>query len=41
MVKGATPMNGHFLKLQLSMFEKSQGKYNSLDYNIYFWNAAH
>jgi hypothetical protein len=29
-------MNGHFLKLHFYMFEKSQGKHNSLNYH-FFW----
>jgi hypothetical protein len=30
-VEGATQVNGHSLKLDLCMFEKSQGKHNILD----------
>jgi hypothetical protein len=34
-VKGATQVSGHSLKPHFCMFEKSQGKYNSLDWNIF------
>jgi hypothetical protein len=34
-------MSGHSLKLHFCMFEKSQGKYNSLNCHIYFWNIFH
>jgi hypothetical protein len=30
-VKGATQVIGHSLKLQFCMFERSQGKHNSVD----------
>jgi hypothetical protein len=35
-VKGATQVSGHSLKLHFCMFEKSQGKHNKLDYYSYF-----
>jgi hypothetical protein len=28
-------VNGHFLKLYFYMFERSQGKHNSLDYHFF------
>ncbi len=28
-------MSGHYLKLHFSMFEKSQGKHNSLGYHFF------
>jgi hypothetical protein len=31
-------MSGHSLKLHFYMFERSQGKHNSLDYHKCFWN---
>jgi hypothetical protein len=37
-MKGATQVNGHSLKLHFCMFERSQGKYNSLDCHKNFWN---
>jgi len=40
-VKGTTQVNGHSLKLHFCMFEKSQGKYNSLDCHKFFWNIFH
>jgi hypothetical protein len=40
-VKGATQVNGHSLKLHFCMFEKSQGKHNSLDCHNFFWNIFH
>jgi len=40
-VKGATQVSGHSLKLHFCMFEKSQGKHNSLDYHNFFWNVFH
>jgi hypothetical protein len=41
MVKGATQVSGHSLKLHFYMFEKSQGKHNKLDYYKCFWNIFH
>jgi hypothetical protein len=35
-VKGATQINGHFLKPHFRMFESSQRKHNSLDYHNFF-----
>jgi hypothetical protein len=35
-VKGATQVDGHSLKLHFCMFERSQGKHNSLDYHNFF-----
>jgi hypothetical protein len=40
-VKGATQMNGHSLKLYFCMFEKSQMKYNNLDCHKVFYNIFH
>jgi hypothetical protein len=40
-IKGATQVNGHSLKLHFFMFEKSQGKHNSLDCHNFFWNIFH
>jgi hypothetical protein len=40
-VKGATQLSGHSLKLHFGMFERSQGKHNSLDYHNFFWNIFH
>jgi hypothetical protein len=40
-IKEATQVNGHSLKLHFCMFEKSQGKHNSLDYHNGFWNIFH
>jgi hypothetical protein len=40
-VKGSTQVNGHSLKLQFYIFERSQVKHNSLDYHNYFWNTFH
>jgi len=40
-VKGATQVNGHSLKLHFCMFEKSQGKHNGLDCHNFFWNIFH
>jgi hypothetical protein len=34
-IKGATQVNGHPLKLYFCMFEKSQGKHNSLDFHFF------
>ncbi len=34
-------MSGHSLKLHFCMFERSQGKHNSLDYDKCFWNIFH
>jgi len=35
-VKGGTQVSGHFLKLHFCMFERSQGKHNSLNYHYFF-----
>jgi hypothetical protein len=35
-IKKITQVNGHSLKLHIGMFEKSQGKYNNLDYHNFF-----
>jgi hypothetical protein len=35
-VKGATQVNGYSLNLHFCVFEKSQGKHNSLDYHFFF-----
>jgi hypothetical protein len=35
-IKGATQISGHSLKLHFCMFERSQGKRNSLDCHIVF-----
>jgi hypothetical protein len=40
-VKGVSQVNGHSLKLYFYMFEKSQGKQNSLDCHNCFWNIFH
>jgi hypothetical protein len=40
-VKGATQVSEHYLKLYFCMFEKSQGKHNSLDCQNGFWNIFH
>ncbi len=40
-VKGATQVNGHSLKLHFCMFENSQGKHNSLDYHKFFLKKIH
>jgi hypothetical protein len=40
-VKGATQMSGHSLKLHFYMFKKSQVKHNSLDCHKVFWNIFH
>jgi hypothetical protein len=37
-IKGATQVSGHSLKLHFSMFERSQGKHNSLDCHKRIWN---
>jgi hypothetical protein len=34
-IKGVAQMSGHYLKLHFSMFEKSQGKHNSLGYHFF------
>jgi hypothetical protein len=36
-IKGTTQVSGHSLKLFFYMFEKSQGKHNSLDCHKSFW----
>jgi hypothetical protein len=40
-VKGATQVNGGFLKLIFCMFERSQKKHNSLDCDKCLWNIFH
>ncbi len=40
-VKGATQVSGHFLKLHLCMFEKSHVKYNNLDCHNFLGNIFH
>jgi hypothetical protein len=40
-VKGATQVNGHSLKLYFYMFERLQGNHNSLDCHKCFWNIFH
>jgi hypothetical protein len=40
-VKGATKVSGHFLKLHFCMFERSQMKHNNLDCHNCFWNIFH
>jgi hypothetical protein len=35
-IKGAIQVNGHSLKLHFYMFERSQMKHNSLDYDNVF-----
>jgi hypothetical protein len=40
-IKGATQMSGHSLKLHFCMFERSQGKHNNLDCHKCFWNIFH
>jgi hypothetical protein len=40
-VKGATQVSGHSLKLNFYMFEKSQEKHNSLNCHKVFWNIFH
>jgi len=40
-VKGATQVSGHSLKLNFYMFEKSQEKHNSLNFHKVFWNIFH
>jgi len=40
-IKGATQMNAHSSKLHFCMFERSQGKYNRLDYHKKNWNNFH
>jgi hypothetical protein len=39
-VKRATPVNGHSLKLYFCIFERSQNKHNNMDYH-FFWNILH
>jgi hypothetical protein len=34
-IKGATQVSGHSLKLHFYMFERLQGKHNSLDFHIF------
>jgi hypothetical protein len=38
MVKGATQVSGHFLKLHFCMFERSQMKHNNLDCHNFLGN---
>jgi hypothetical protein len=40
-VKRATQVNGHSLKLHFYIFEKTQGKHNSLDCHKFVWNNIH
>jgi hypothetical protein len=40
-IKGATQVSGHALKLYFCMFEKSQRKHNSLDCHNIFWHILH
>jgi hypothetical protein len=40
-VKIATQVSGHSLKLRFCMFEKSQGRHNSLDCHKFFKNIFH
>jgi hypothetical protein len=40
-IKGATQMSGHSLKLHFCMFERSQGKHKSFDCHKFFWNIFH
>jgi hypothetical protein len=35
-VNGAIEVNGYSLKLHFCVFERSQGKHNSLDYHFFF-----
>jgi hypothetical protein len=39
-IKGATQVRGHFLKLYFYMFERSQVKHNNLDFHKIFWNIS-
>jgi hypothetical protein len=40
-IKEATQVSGHSLKLHFCMFERYEGKHNSLDYHDFFWNIFH
>jgi hypothetical protein len=40
-VKGATQVNGHSLKLNFDMFERLQVKHNNLNCHNFFWNIFH
>ncbi len=40
-IKRATQVSGHSLKLHFCMFEKSQGRHNSLDCHKFFENIFH
>ncbi len=40
-IKGATQVSGYSLKQYFCMFERSQGKHNSLDCHKCFWNIFH
>jgi len=40
-VNGTTQVSGHSLKLHFCMFERSQGKHNSLDCHNFFGNMFH
>jgi hypothetical protein len=40
-VKGDTQVSGHSLKLHFCMFERSQGKHNSLNCHKKNWNIFH
>jgi len=40
-VKGATQVSGHSLKLHFCMFEKSQMKHNSFDFHNFLGNIFH
>jgi hypothetical protein len=40
-VKTTAQVSGHSLKLHFCMFEKSQGKHNSLDCHNFFWIVFH
>jgi len=41
MVKGATQVSGHYLKLHFCTFERSQVKHNSLDCHKNFKSIFH
>jgi hypothetical protein len=40
-VKGATQVSGHSLKLHFCMFERSQVKQNNLNCHIFFFKNFH
>jgi hypothetical protein len=40
-IKEATQVNGHSLKLHFCMFERSQVKHNNLNYHNFFGNIFH